>query len=220
MSLFRGGARQPSFPLPWSKVTECDGVKPRGDAWRRTLPLRLSPTSSADVAAHRESRRHWVRRGRSKRELECQPLADSSVPFLRRRRHSTCKQARSARIMATILHSFHRMRIPPALTRILRWGVLLYTILGSLPSLVVAASSLSDPPQTSVDCEDWQRRHEGADPAGGPCGSPPAFRAEEDLSNLRREQEEKGLRWQPLEPSGRDLSLWYYPGAPRPLWGY
>ena len=123
-------------------------------------------------------------------------------------------------MMATILQSFQRMRIPPALTRTLRRGVLLCTILGSLPSLAVAAPSLSDPPRTSDDCEDWQQRHEGADPAGSPCASPPAVRAEEELSDLRREEEEKGFRWQPLEPSGRDLNLWYYPGAPRPLWGY
>ena len=109
------------------------------------------------------------------------------------------------------------MKIQFTLTRVLSWGVLLCTLLGSLPSLGAAALALSDPPQTSEACKEWQQRHEGADPAGSPCGSPPAFRAEEDLSDLRREEEQGGLRWQPLEPSGRDLSLWYYPGAPRLL---
>jgi hypothetical protein len=96
----------------------------------------------------------------------------------------------------------------------------LITLGGALPALSVAAATASNPPQTSVDCEEWQSRHEGADPADTPCGSQRTFRAEEDLSALRRAEEQGEFRWQPLEPSGRDLSLWYYPDAPRPLWGY
>jgi hypothetical protein len=83
--------------------------------------------------------------------------------------------------------------------------------------LSVAVPNAFDPSQTSVDCEDWQQRHKGADPAGSPCGSHPAFRAEADLSDLRRGEEKGKLGWQPLEPSGQDLSLWYYPGAPHLL---
>ena len=98
--------------------------------------------------------------------------------------------------------------------------MVLGTLGGALASLGVAAPTAADPPQTRVDCEDWQQRPEGANPVGSPGGSPPPFRAQEDLSDLRREEEKEGLRWHPLEPSGHDLSLWYYPGAPCPLWGY
>ena len=122
--------------------------------------------------------------------------------------------------MATILPSIRPMRIRRTIIRVLCSSVVLGTVGGALPALGVAAPAASDPPQTSVDCEEWQQRHEGADPADNPCVSRRAFRAEEDLSDLRREEEKGELRWQPLEPSGRDLSLWYYPGAPRPLWGY
>ena len=97
---------------------------------------------------------------------------------------------------------------------------MLATLGGALPSQGVAGPAAPVPPQSSVDCEEWQQHHEGADATGGPCGESPAFRAEEYLSDLSRKEEKGWFRWQPLEPTGRDLSLWYYPGAPRPLWGY
>ena len=100
-----------------------------------------------------------------------------------------------------------------------RSGVLL-TLGGALPALGVTALAASTPPQRSVDCDEWQQRHEGTDPADTPCVARRTFRAEEDLSDLRREEEKGAFRWHTLEPSGRDLSLWYYRGAPRPLWGY
>jgi hypothetical protein len=109
------------------------------------------------------------------------------------------------------------MGIRRAIIRIIFSSMLLGAMGGALPVLGVAGPTASDPSQTRANCEDWQQRHEGADSAENPCGSQLTFRAEEDLGDLRREEEEKGLRWQPLEPSGPDLSLWYYPGAPRPL---
>lgn len=122
--------------------------------------------------------------------------------------------------MATILQSIPHMNIRRTIVRVLCRSVVLGTLGSTLPSRGVAAPAVSDPPQTSVDCDEGQRRSKGTDSADNPCGSQPTFRAEEDLSDLRHEEEKGEFRWQPLEPSGRDLSLWYYPGAPRPLWGY
>ena len=93
-------------------------------------------------------------------------------------------------------------------------------MLGAMTLPGLAASSSSDPSTTSAECEEWDHRPQGADSADNPCFSPRAFRTEEEFSDLSREEEKGGLRWQPLEPNGGDLSLWYYPGAPRPLWGY
>ena len=112
------------------------------------------------------------------------------------------------------------MRIRRTLIRVICSGVVLGTVAGAVPVLGVAAPAASDSHQTSVECEEWQQRHQGVDPTGGPCDSQPAVRAEEELRDLSRVEEQGELRWQPLEPAGRDLSLWYYPGAPRPLCGY
>jgi hypothetical protein len=69
---------------------------------------------------------------------------------------------------------------------------------------------------TLADCEQWEQHSQGAGALEEVCGVPRAFRAEEKLRALHRE-EEHGVHWHPIEPSERDLRLWYYPGAPHPL---
>jgi hypothetical protein len=122
--------------------------------------------------------------------------------------------------VATILHSILRMKIQHTLIRVICSGVVLGTVIGARPALSVAAPAGSDPHQSLADCEDWKHRAQESATSDNPCVSPPAVRAEEELRDRSRAEEQGGLHWQPLEPAGRDLSLWYYPGAPRPLWGY
>jgi hypothetical protein len=98
--------------------------------------------------------------------------------------------------------------------------MLLYTVSGSMTAPGFAASSPSDHDEAIADCEKWEQRPNNANSADNPCSPQRAFQAEEELSDLSNEQEKGDLRWQPLEPHDRDFSLWYYPGAPRPLWGY
>jgi hypothetical protein len=97
---------------------------------------------------------------------------------------------------------------------------LLCTVLGPMPSPSLAASPSANPSTPMAECEEWNHQPQGSDSVDDMCFSQRAFRAEEELSDLKREEKKRGLRWRPLEPNGRDLSLWYYPGAPRPLWGY
>jgi hypothetical protein len=97
---------------------------------------------------------------------------------------------------------------------------MLSTVIGAMPALSVASPAVSDSNPPLADCQDWEHRSQESATAYNPCVTPPPVRTEEELRDLRRAEEHGGLRWQPLEPSGRDLSLWYYPGAPRPLWGY
>jgi hypothetical protein len=112
------------------------------------------------------------------------------------------------------------MRRQRTLTRIIYCGVVLAAVVGARPSLKVAALAASSSVQPQVDCEEWEQHPPGVDSIDNPCDAQKTFRAEEELSDRRHIEEQEGLRWQPLEPTGRDLSLWYYPGAPRPLWGH
>jgi len=122
--------------------------------------------------------------------------------------------------VATILQLFCHMRIQRTLIRVICSGVVLGSVMSARPTLSVPPPSMSTPIQSHVDCEEWEHRTKGVDATDSPCDSQQTFRAEEELSDRSREEEQKGLRWQPLEPTERDLSLWYYPGASRPLWGY
>jgi hypothetical protein len=96
----------------------------------------------------------------------------------------------------------------------------LCTVVGLLSSSALAASSSSHPSLLIAECQEGDHQSHGADSADKPYVSQRAFRAEEVLSDHRRKEENGGLRWHFVEPDEQDLRLWYYPGAPRPLWGY
>ena len=122
--------------------------------------------------------------------------------------------------MAIILHLVCHMRIQRTLIRVICSGVVFGSVVGARPSLSVPPPSIPTPTQSRLDCEEWEHRTKDVDDASSACASRKTFRVEEELSDRSREEEQEGLHWQPLEPTERDLSLWYYPGAPRPLWGY
>ena len=105
-------------------------------------------------------------------------------------------------------------------TRFLGGCVMLYTVLGVLAPSSLTAASPSDPSAPRAECAEQDHQPEGADSTDHPCAARPTFRSEEELSNRRREEEHGGIHWRLLEPNAHDLDLWYYPGAPHPLWGY
>ena len=80
--------------------------------------------------------------------------------------------------VAKILRIVHGMTIRRTITTILSSCVLLCPVMGARPSLGLPPPSLSDPPQTSGDCEEWEQRPQDADPADNSCESRRAFRAE------------------------------------------
>src|SRR5262245_21209572 len=100
-----------------------------------------------------------------------------------------------------------------------RWG-LLWALIGVMVSPSLAAASSSAPSPTITECEQWTQRPQGTGSGDNPCSSRWAFRAEEEVNDLSHEEEKGGFRWHLLEPDEHDLRLRYYPGAPRPLWGY
>ena len=102
----------------------------------------------------------------------------------------------------------------------LRGCGLLCTVVGLMTSLGLAASHSSASSTLIAECKEGDPQPQGTDSADTLCFSQRAFRTEEELSDRSREEENGRLRWQPIEPTEQDLRLWYYPGAPRPLWGY
>ena len=112
-----------------------------------------------------------------------------------------------------------RMKIPRTATLWITSAVVL-CLIAATPVLGVAAPAATDPSQPTTDCPPWGHRSQEADALAQAGGAPQTFHAEEELHDLRRTEEPGTWQWQPLEPPGDDLRLWYYPGAPRPLWGY
>ena len=86
-----------------------------------------------------------------------------------------------------------------------------------LPSLGGAASS--PPYQVLASCKDGTTHLEG-DAQGGACTSQQTLRTENGLQDFSHTEKRRTFPLRSLDPQERDLRLWYYPGAPRPLWGY
>ena len=122
--------------------------------------------------------------------------------------------------MATILLPIDRIMTRRTTKIVLRSCGLLCTVVGLLSSTGLAAPSSSDPRTLITECQEGDHQYQGTDSADKPCVSQRAFHAAEALRDHRREEEKEGLRWHSIEPDEQDLRLWYYPGAPRPLWGY
>jgi hypothetical protein len=95
---------------------------------------------------------------------------------------------------------------------------LLCTVASALPVRGEPASST--PPQASVPCEDGTPHATEGDSLDNPCEPAQTFGAKSPEFTLRHEEEKGGFRWHALTPQEQDQRLLYYPGAPRPLWGY
>ncbi len=91
--------------------------------------------------------------------------------------------------------------------------------LDAAPHLDGIALAASDSPQAHIGCERSAQHSKGSDSQKPICEPSRPLQGAEEFGDLNH-AEEQGFRWQPLEPQDRDLNLWYYPGAPRPLWGY
>ena len=92
-------------------------------------------------------------------------------------------------------------------------------------TLVVGVSSLSgaasSPPyQVIASCKDGTSQLHQGDPQGSLCTSHQTLRTENGLQNFSHTEKKRTFPLRSLDPQERDLRLWYYPGAPRPLWGY
>jgi len=84
---------------------------------------------------------------------------------------------------------------------------------------VLGETDSVEPPQVSIPCEEEMPPSATGESLDRPCEPSLTSGAENEVETLRHE-EEKGMRWHALSPQEQDLHLWYYPGAPRPLWGY
>ena len=130
------------------------------------------------------------------------------------RREENCSCAQNLALYSYVMKTQH------GVIKFLGGCGLLCIVLGLFTPSRLAAASPSDSSTLIAECKERAQQSQGADPADPLCTAQPTFRSQEELSNRSREEEQGRMHWRLQEPSEPDLKLWYYPGAPRPLWGY
>ena len=105
---------------------------------------------------------------------------------------------------------------------ILLWTLSCWVLLslGASTVPVWGQSVPAPPPPVKVPCRDVPSEIAEGDVFTSPCEPGATPGKESSALALRHEEEQGDFRWHVLTPQEQDQRLWYYPGAPRPLWGY